>query len=63
MDDKIDRLIELRNVRDKANAEIAAILGGGEPRERRPVECSICKKAGRIATGHTARNCPDKSSE
>jgi hypothetical protein len=57
MDDKINRLIELRDIRNKATAEIAAILGGGEAKERKAVTCSACKQE-----GHTARTCPTKTS-
>jgi hypothetical protein len=52
MDDKINRLIELRDIRNKATAEIEAILGGGEVKERKPVKCSKCG-----TEGHTARTC------
>jgi hypothetical protein len=55
MDDRIDRLVELRDIRDKANAEIESILGGGTPKERKPVKCSKCGNE-----GHTARTCPSK---
>lgn len=58
MDDKINRLIELRDIRDKASAEIAAILGGGEPKERKPVKCSNCG-----VEGHTARTCKVPAAE
>jgi hypothetical protein len=55
MDDRIDRLIELRTIRDDAAAEIEAILNGGGIKERKsraPQKCSICG-----AAGHTARSC------
>jgi hypothetical protein len=52
MDDKINRLIELRDIRNKATAEIEAILGGGEPKERKPVKCSKCG-----VEGHTTLTC------
>jgi hypothetical protein len=56
MDDKINRLIELRDIRDKANAEIAAIFGG-ETKERKAVKCSNCG-----TEGHTARTCTQPKS-
>jgi hypothetical protein len=53
MDELIDRLIELKRIRDEAQAGIEAILGGvAEKKGRSPQKCSKCGEE-----GHTARTC------
>jgi len=58
MDIDIERAKELIIQREKIDDELREIFGGERKRSQ---ECSVCKKAGRDGTGHTARNCPHKS--
>ena len=63
MDDKLSRIKQLIELKEQTDAELFALIGGGDfqpASQRKPQECSLCKAAGRDGTGHTSRTCPHK---
>jgi hypothetical protein len=61
MDEKLSRIRELIELKEKTDTELAALIGGGqlpEARQRKPQACSLCH-----AEGHTARTCPTKGAQ
>lgn len=55
MDDVIERLVELKKIRDEAQSAIEAILGGAkvEKKQRAPQRCGHCG-----SEEHSKRTCP-----
>ena len=58
MDVKLQRIKELIELKEKTDAELEDLLGGGPLKGNRVRVCSICN-----AEGHTARSCPARSAE
>jgi Zinc knuckle len=52
MDDKLARIRDLIDQKEKIDAELESILGGPLPKMRKPQTCSKCGEQ-----GHTARSC------
>jgi hypothetical protein len=55
LDDKLARIKQLIDLKEQTDAELFALIGGGDINTRRPPKCSRCNEE-----GHTARNCPQK---
>jgi len=58
MDARLLRIKELIELKEKTDAELESLLGGGPLKGSRARVCSICN-----AEGHTARSCPSKTAE
>jgi hypothetical protein len=58
LDEKLVRIRQLIELKETTDAELFALIGGGEPmRTRRPQTCGTCGQE-----GHTARTCSQKGS-
>jgi hypothetical protein len=57
LDDKLVRIKQLIELKEQTDAELEALIGGANYVKKK-VTCSICG-----TEGHTARTCPQKSSE
>ena len=59
LDEKLARIAELIELKKNTEAELFALIGGGDyqKKERKPLTCGICQ-----STGHTARNCDSRKS-
>ena len=56
MDERLMRIKDLIETKERVDAELEELIGGSpERRKRASQKCSICDKE-----GHTARNCPNK---
>jgi hypothetical protein len=55
LDDKLARIKQLIDLKEQTDAELFALIGGGDIKSRRAARGSRCNEE-----GHTARNCPRK---
>ena len=57
MDERLTRIKDLIETKERVDAELDELIGGGalDKRKRSPQKCSNCEQE-----GHTARNCPTK---
>ena len=56
MDERLMRIKDLIETKERVDAELEELIGGSlEKRKRSPHKCSNCEQE-----GHTARNCPSK---
>lgn len=58
MDDRLVRIRDLIDLKDKTDAELETLIGGGDVKPKKTITCSHCNQS-----GHTARTCPDKPTE
>lgn len=55
MEERLTRIKQLIDLKEHTDAELFALIGGGDIKTRKPTRCSHCNEE-----GHTARNCPSK---
>lgn len=56
MDERLTRIKDLIETKERVDAELEELIGGSlEKRRRTPQKCSNCEQE-----GHTARKCPTK---